>query len=305
MSFIKQFTDNLLSMEFRTINNMNDNTILSDESKYMGLCKFTGNTMYIVVAINGDNPDYEIITHGLQNFLAMEKRFNVVSLFVYFKEKVDEKIINYCNVDILDYNAPYVELKWVVDILEKKIIVNGQQPNKLIDIEKAINSALNMEGYDVATDVRDLEKKHIENRAKNVKTNNIAFSSSADAVVLLNPEPSIESKAASVECALVLARSNAMSNCAALDEVAVNVYPVILFIPLLKLSALDEACFKLEDNNLVLLFELFIEEDNLVALDDAVSKLPELIVLIEVLSLYALFIDVSIEVVNSFAELDN
>ncbi len=27
----------------------------------------------------------------------------------------------------------------------------------------------------VATDVRDLEKKHIENRAKNVKTNNIAF----------------------------------------------------------------------------------------------------------------------------------
>ena len=31
-------------------------------------------------------------------FLAMEKRFNVVSLFVYFKEKVDEKIINYCNV---------------------------------------------------------------------------------------------------------------------------------------------------------------------------------------------------------------
>lgn len=73
MSFIKQFTDNLLSMEFRTISNMNDNTLLSDESKYMGLCKFTGNTMYIVVAINGDNPDYEIITHGLQNFLAMEK----------------------------------------------------------------------------------------------------------------------------------------------------------------------------------------------------------------------------------------
>ena len=86
MSFIKQFTDNLLSMEFRTISNMNDNTLLSDESKYMGLCKFTGNTMYIVVAINGDNPDYEIITHGLQNILAMEKRFNVVSLFVYFKE---------------------------------------------------------------------------------------------------------------------------------------------------------------------------------------------------------------------------
>ena len=49
MSFIKQFTDNLLSMEFRTISNMNDNTLLSDESKYMGLCKFTGNTMYIVV----------------------------------------------------------------------------------------------------------------------------------------------------------------------------------------------------------------------------------------------------------------
>ena len=169
MSFIKQFTDNLLSMEFRTISNMNDNTLLSDESKYMGLCKFTGNTMYIVVAINGDNPDYEIITHGLQNFLAMEKRFNVVSLFVYFKEKADEKIINYCNVDILDYNAPYVELKWVADISEKKIIVNGQQPNKLIDIEKAINNALNMEGYDVATDVRDLEKKHIENRAKKCK----------------------------------------------------------------------------------------------------------------------------------------
>lgn len=42
----------------------------------------------------------------------------------------------------------------------KKIIVNGQQPNKLIDIEKAINSALNMEGYDVATDVRDLEKAY-------------------------------------------------------------------------------------------------------------------------------------------------
>ena len=57
-----------------------------------------------------------------------------------------QKIINYCNVDILDYNAPYVELKWVVDILEKKIIVNGQQPNKLIYIEKAINSALNMGG---------------------------------------------------------------------------------------------------------------------------------------------------------------
>ena len=51
----------------------------------------------------------------------MEKRFNVVSLFVYFKEKADEKIINYCNVDILDYNAPYVELKWVADISEKRL----------------------------------------------------------------------------------------------------------------------------------------------------------------------------------------
>ena len=74
MSFIKQFTDNLLSMEFRTISNMNDNTLLSDESKYMGLCKFTGNTMYIVVAINGDNPDYEIITHGLQKFPCYGKK---------------------------------------------------------------------------------------------------------------------------------------------------------------------------------------------------------------------------------------
>lgn len=66
----------------------------------------------------------------------------------------------------MDYNAPYVELKWVADISEKKIIVNGQQPNKLIDIEKAINNALNMEGYDVATDVRDLEKSILKTEQK-------------------------------------------------------------------------------------------------------------------------------------------
>ena len=38
MSFIKQFTDNLLSMEFRTISNMNDNTLLSDEWKFFVVC---------------------------------------------------------------------------------------------------------------------------------------------------------------------------------------------------------------------------------------------------------------------------
>ena len=84
-----------------------------------------------------DGDPVQISMHSNLIYSSFDPRFNVVSLFVYFKEKVDEKIINYCNVDILDYNAPYVELKWVVDILEKKIIVNGQQPNKLIDIEKA------------------------------------------------------------------------------------------------------------------------------------------------------------------------
>lgn len=175
MSFIKQLTDNLLSMEFRPIENMCDNTVLSDESKYIGLYKFSAGTMYSVIAINAGKPDYEITSHGLRNFLSMENRFNVVALFVYFEEFPDEGLVNYCNVDVLDYNAPYVELRWIADISDRKIVVNGSQPSELMEVEKAVKTALDAEGYDVATDLRHLEQKHIENREKNLKSTNIAL----------------------------------------------------------------------------------------------------------------------------------
>ena len=51
MSFIKQFTDNLLSMEFRTISNMNDNTLLSDESKYMDPMSIVVNAVQLILSI--------------------------------------------------------------------------------------------------------------------------------------------------------------------------------------------------------------------------------------------------------------
>ncbi len=172
MSFIKNFTEKLLEAEYRPIANFYDNRNIGENTEHLGLIKQVGGIAYGVVIINADRKyDYMGFYKDVISFFSQLKKVVVTGIFV--SKTPDEDLIKFTDNDVEDFEESLIDIRWIVDITENKIIVNGKQPNKIMDIEKLIKESFHDGSYTVAQDLRVLQKKNIEKRNSEIKSSNI------------------------------------------------------------------------------------------------------------------------------------
>ncbi|MDO5389072.1 MAG: rhomboid family intramembrane serine protease [Clostridia bacterium] len=171
MSFIKNFTEKLLEQEFRPIPHFYNNVNIGENTEYIGFIKQTGNTAYAVIIINADvKYDYRgFYKDALKYFSALPKAV-ITSVFV--TRSITEELTNFTDHTIEDYNDNIIDIMWIADISNNKLIVNGEQPDKIIGIEKLVNASFTDNRYSVSQDISTLYQKVNEKHKTEIKSSN-------------------------------------------------------------------------------------------------------------------------------------
>lgn len=148
-NYFKIIYESLINDGFLLVKNLYDSEIISQASKYIGVFKRVGPIIYIVLIINYENSknDYKKILDYyysyLENLYSEIEIKNIVSLTACVTQKADNEIIELCSVNDFFEEQPIVKSNWIVETDTKKIIVSGNQPDKILNIHKIIESALN------------------------------------------------------------------------------------------------------------------------------------------------------------------
>lgn len=174
MSFIKNFTEKLLEYEYRPIANFYSSKNISENIEHLGLIKQIGNTAYGVVIINSDlKYDYQGFYKDILSFFGQFNKVIVIGVFVC--NKANDELIKFTNHCIEDYQESLIDVRWTVDIGEKKLIVNGEQPNKVLELDSLIKESFSDDGFSVGQDLSVLQQKSVEKRRSQIKSANIVL----------------------------------------------------------------------------------------------------------------------------------
>lgn len=177
MSLIKSLTEVLLERDFKIIPKMCSSTAIGEDTAYLTLIRFSGTAVYVTALINSeDRAIYEgSYTLVKSYFDELVEKYNCskgyfIGLFI----GNEESLRDFCTNDIEDYTALTAEIRWIVDPTAKRLVVLGEQPNKISDLSEIINIALKKEtgAYSVDTDIKTLVEKERDNRLKTVKSFN-------------------------------------------------------------------------------------------------------------------------------------
>lgn len=172
MSFIKNFTEKLLENEFRPVANFYNSKNIGENTEHLGLIKQIGAICYGVVIINADKKyDYKGFYYDVLNFFKQVDRIIVIGVFI--SNKPSNELIEFTTRNIEDFNDKFIDVRWTVNINENKIIVNGQQPDKILDLKALIEKSFHNGSFSVSQDLSVLQEKSYEKRKSYIKSNNI------------------------------------------------------------------------------------------------------------------------------------
>lgn len=173
MFFIKNFTEKLLENEYKPIANFYSSKNIDENTEYIAFIKQVGQISYCVVVINADKKyDYKGFYKDVLSYLNQLNKVVVTGIFV--TNSLNDQLIDFTNIDIEDYQNKLIDVRWIVDIKNNKIIVNGQQPNKILNVDMLIKTSFHNGTYAVGQDLDTLMEKSEDKRFKYIKTNNIA-----------------------------------------------------------------------------------------------------------------------------------
>ena len=174
MSFIKNFTEKLLESEYRPVSNFHSSKTIGENTEYIGFIKQVGSISYGVIIINADlKYDYKGFYKDVLRFFSQLNKVIVTGVFV--SSKPDAELLEFTENDVEDYQESLIDIRWTVDISEGKLIVKGNQPDKILDIDKLIKASFKDEGYNVSQDLNVLQQKSAEKRQALIKSSNIAI----------------------------------------------------------------------------------------------------------------------------------
>ena len=172
MSFIKNFTEKLLEAEYRPIRNFYDNSNIGENTEHIGFIKQVGSIAYGVVIINADKKyDYQGFYKDVLRFFTQLKKVIVIGIFV--SEKPDSELLDFTYHSIEDYNDSLIDIRWTVDITENKLIVKGEQPDKVNELDRLIKESFGNGEYTVSQNISLLQQKSNEKRKSEIKSKNI------------------------------------------------------------------------------------------------------------------------------------
>lgn len=174
MSFIKNFTEKLLDYEYRPITNFYSSKNINENTEHLGLIKQVGNTAYGVVIINADlKYDYQGFYKDVLSFFRQLNKVIVIGIFV--SNKADDELIKFTDHCIEDYQESLIDVRWVVDIGENKFIVNGEQPDKILELDRLIKASFSDAGFSLGQNLNIMQQKSVEKRQMQIKSSNIAL----------------------------------------------------------------------------------------------------------------------------------
>lgn len=174
MSFIRKFTEKLLESEYRPIANFYSSKNIGENTEHLGLIKQIGAIAYGVVIINADlKYDYKGFYKDVLSFFSQLTKVIVIGVFV--SSKPDDELIDFTTNNIEDYQESLVDVRWTVDINENKLIVNGDQPDKVLELDRLIKESFHNGSYTVEQDLSVLQQQSIEKRQSQIRSRNIAL----------------------------------------------------------------------------------------------------------------------------------
>ncbi len=173
MGFLVNFTKKLADTDFEPFLPLTDikdpsEDKLNDSTKLMTMTKHLGTTDYMVVTFDADKFSGADFFKGVREYFE-KTGFKGILLFVAESEKPGDALKSLCTRD-MELDGSVCELCWVVSLSEKEMFVLGEQPDKLIGIENAVRSALDLEDDTSEISLKELlARKQVKN-AKLIKS---------------------------------------------------------------------------------------------------------------------------------------
>jgi len=180
LSLIKNITEILLERDYRIIPQLCGSTVIGNDSKYITFFKYSGTSLYGVSLINSAVPfDYrEVYSSVRSSFYSHAKSVRCSkAYFIGLFIGNEETLTDFCTIDIDDYTAFNIEVRWIIDPNKEKIIVKGSQPDKIIDLKKLLETALSKidSSYSPDAEIGTLVQNEADKRRSTVKSNNIVL----------------------------------------------------------------------------------------------------------------------------------
>jgi membrane associated rhomboid family serine protease len=180
MSLIKTITKNLLERDYRVVENLSDGHSVNDDLTHITFLKGYGTVLYGIGLINCARvSDYKAVYTALSEHFSLfsnNRRYtSYVFVGLFLSTGGDDELVDFCTYNIEDYSERITEVRWLIDTAQRRVIVNGQQPNKIMDLQEQLSRALKADygGNCVDESIGDLVNNEVEKRKESIKSSNI------------------------------------------------------------------------------------------------------------------------------------
>lgn len=138
MAYMVNVAQEFANRHFNIVSKLCSSQNITELTKFMTFSKRQGHIVYGISVVNCDmESDYKKYSEFIsKSFSAIEGK--KIFLTVFLSSAPDEYLIQYSENDIDDYNADFVEAKWIVDISKQDIVVKGEQPTEILNIRQAL-----------------------------------------------------------------------------------------------------------------------------------------------------------------------
>lgn len=156
MAYMVNVAQELTNRHFNIVSGLCSSQNITELIKFMTFSKRQGHIVYGISVVNCDmESDYKKYSQLIaKSFSAIEGK--KIFLTVFISSAPDEVLIEYSENDIDDYNADFVEAKWIVDVSKKDIVVKGGQPSEILNIREALIAGFG-ETQSISVNTEELE----------------------------------------------------------------------------------------------------------------------------------------------------
>lgn len=149
LNFYKNMISKLLEKEYTIIKNCYDDKEISEKSQFIGLLKQNGSVLNFVFLVRLDTFDGNMNTlissfeYDSRTISSNANIRNIVSIFIFVggEDDISDEILNICEQNIFNPDDEFISIRWIADTKNKKLLIKGNQPNKIYGIEDIINSS--------------------------------------------------------------------------------------------------------------------------------------------------------------------
>jgi len=141
MSYIVNLAKGLTNENFNIITGLCSSQNITEHTRFLTFAKREGHINYGIAIINCDiESDYKQAA-GLLSDSFSNIEGNKIFINIFLSSNIDDELISYVHNDIDNYNSNFINIKWLVNAEENKFIVEGSQPDDILNLKKLIKDS--------------------------------------------------------------------------------------------------------------------------------------------------------------------